>query len=590
MIPVVTERHLHCNAAHERLKWAILLLAAAAVPTYGQESPPAGAALRQELTLLVGSGQTQRAIERAQAALRAAPDDPAVRREYVTLHLALAQDWASQHRYADCLTAVAAVLAVESDNARALQIQRDIYAARERTVQQASDIDKLLRLELFESALADIDEIKSLRPDLAKAVSEPERKAWRGAADDHYLAGNFAEAFALYEKRLALGDDVDPQVLERWALSLALGLSETGSDVDLHGDGLAGLRERVSAIVTRLDAPLLTSAISGLLAELGGQSVGAGRAYADALGVPWQLPPADQRQATVAKLRQQAIARAQSIYEASATRRREGAWAIVLPDVWKQRRTEHFDVYARNDLVADRVGEAAEFHFASLSAWLGRPADSPWEPRCEIRIFETTEALQRDTKGGGATRALTRTRVQGDRVLSRTISLCQDDPWLLSSTLPHELTHLLLADLCRTGKLPPALDEGLASQAEPPARRLMLRRLLSDSIPEPLELLRTSRIPADKPEVCGQCAALTDFLLHQASTMAAGDSDQSPIAFVLRTFQEGCRPDWPEMLGWESESAMRADWSAWYEARRHPPRMPLMILAPASPRRYGGGD
>ena len=49
-------------------------------------------------------------------------------------------------------------------------------------------------------------------------------------------------------------------------------------------------------------------------------------------------------------------------------------------------------------------------------------------------------------------------------------------------------------------------------------------------------------------------------------------------------------PGWWKTLGWESEQALRRDWAGWYETRRQPPRMPLMILAdpPTRPRNGGG--
>ena len=159
------------------------------------------------------------------------------------------------------------------------------------------------------------------------------------------------------------------------------------------------------------------------------------------------------------------------------------------------------------------------------------------------------------------------------------MDLFQDDPWLLGSTLPHELTHLLLADTHRDAKLPLALDEGLALQAEPPARRLQFRRLLRAHGPRPTDLLTTTNIPADQLTFYARCDALTSLLLHQAGLTLAVGADRSPIAVVLRTFRDGYTPDWWKTLGWDTEPALRRDWAAWYEARRRPPRMPLMILA-----------
>jgi tetratricopeptide (TPR) repeat protein len=461
MILPVTGRHNHCTAPICRLKHPILLLlAATASLACAWQDQPGNPALRRELTHLIESGATEQAVARAQAALRRNPDDPSVRHEYVTLHLALARDWLSQRRLDDCLAAVGAVLAVEPGHSEALEIQAEVVAARERAACQTPEIDRLLRLELFESALERIGEVKALRPDLAKSLAGRERVGWRGAADDHYFAGNFHEAFALYEHLRSLSEKESQEISARWLMALALALSQQDPSHPLDRDACQRLRERARAVGSEADQPLAGYAIDGLLAEQAGQQRAAGRSYAAGLGIAWEVPPADESNAAVVKLRQQVMQRLNALYDADRVRPRDGAWAIVLPDVWKQRRTEHFDVYARNDLVAERVAEAAEFHLSGLCDWLGIPATEAWEPRCELRVHATAPDLHEATETVGVTRALTEMRVQGESVRLRKTNLCQDDPWLLSSALPHELTHILLADAYRGGALPLAINEG----------------------------------------------------------------------------------------------------------------------------------
>ncbi|MBU0616570.1 MAG: hypothetical protein KKI02_02520 [Planctomycetes bacterium] len=535
--------------------------------------------LRHELTQLIESGETERALARAQAALRQAPDDPAVRHEYVSLHLALARNWLAQRRFDDCLTAAGAILTIEPDHSAALEIQREIGTAREKAAQQIPEIDRLLKLELFESALERIREVEALRPDLAEKLASRKRAAWRGAADDHYFAGNFNEAFALYEHLRSVCRDHQPNLSTRWLVAQAMVLARRDPGHPLDRDGCEQLRERVSRDPSAAEHPLVAHAIHALLAEQAGQQREAEQSYAAALGIPCQLPPADQRRATAAGLRAQVVRRLDALYDSDRTRSRDGAWAIKLADAWKRRRTEHFDIHARNDLVAERVAEAAEFHFVGLCDWLGLTVADPWEPRCELHIHATVEDLHEATETGGATRALTETRTQGERALLRAISLCQADPWLLSSTLPHELTHVLLADAYRKGRLPPAIDEGLALQSEPPAQRLRLCRLLGTSAPDLAGLLTTTRPPADESAFCAGCDALTGLLLYRAGASNPDPAARSPIGLVLETFRDGYTSQWWSTLGWESEAALLEDWRAWHGARRDPPRMPLMILA-----------
>jgi hypothetical protein len=267
------------------------------------------------------------------------------------------------------------------------------------------------------------------------------------------------------------------------------------------------------------------------------------------------------------------------LHAADRVREREGAWQIALSDVWKTRRTKHFDVYARNDLVTERVAEAAEFHLDGLREWLGLADAADWEPRCEVRVHATLEDVHRVAETANVTRALTRMRTEGDRVILRRVDVAQDDAWLLSSTLPRELTHLLLTEGQAGAELPLALEEGLALQAEPPAQRLRSRRLPGTTVPKPADLLSATGVPTEQPIFHAHCDALTSLLLHRAGTAAPDRAAGSAIGIVLRAFQNGAVADWWTAFGWESEAAMLENWAAWYAGWRDPARMPLMIVA-----------
>jgi len=565
----------------------LLVLGLLAAVTRGQTSQATGnAALRQELSDLLRAGKTEDAVRRAQDALHASPRDAGVRAEYVQLHLALAESWLAQRRYEACTAALDAVVAVEPEQPRAAALLREIRAARARAGQQTGEIDRLLSLELFESALDQIHAAQALRPELADGLRDRARAAWLGAADDHYLARNFSEAFALYENLLAIDADASPRVHSRWAASLALALAEGDFGVAADPNVPGRLLARAIDVLRKTGEPILGEIIGGMLAEQAGQFAEAGRTYAEALGVRWELPPADQRREAVRRLREQAIVRARAIYADLPTQRRDGFWAVALPDVWKHRQTAHFDVYAPNDLIAERLADAAEYHFAGVSRWLGIKTADTWDPRCEIRVHATRDALQRATATSGITSAVSATRLQGERVLARKLEVFQADPWLLSSTLPHELTHLLIADALRQSGLPLAIDEGLALQAEPPARRLMYRRLLAAQPPAPDALLAVTQVPADAESFYAEAGALTNWLLDRVGAARPAKAESGPAAELLSAFRGGVQPEWWRAFALDSTDTLRSAWAEWYAVRRTPARMPLMILVePAAEHR-----
>jgi hypothetical protein len=107
------------------------------------------------------------------------------------------------------------------------------------------------------------------------------------------------------------------------------------------------------------------------------------------------------------------------------------------------------------------------------------------------------------------------------RVLSRRMSLRADNPLMLTATLPHEVTHVVLADLFVTRQIPRWADEGLAVLAEPAAER----RLREAELKDPLDGGRVFKVgqlmtmdypaPEDWPLFYAQSVSLTRFLVEQ---------------------------------------------------------------------------
>lgn len=551
-----------------------LFLAAASLA-----QPPAGeTTLREELLALVRAGETSAAIDRAQSALKSAPADASVRREYVDLHVSLARAWIAQRRFEAALAALEAAAAVEPDNPQAQRLLGELRDARQRADKCVEEVDRLLRLELFDAALDALRDAAALRPELAASLAPQRRAAWLGAADDHYLARNFSEAFALYEQLLAIDPDAPPQIRTRWRLAAALALAEQPAEA-LPPDAAARLGARLRAAPGDSADARVAATIGALLAERAGRPVEAGRGYCDALGEAWSLPPADQRRARVDELRSRALVRLRETYGATPTQRRGGFWSTALPSVWKSRNTPHFEVHARNDLIAERVADALEHHFAGLSAWLGVEMDREWTPRCVVRIHATQAELHAATQTSGIAYSVSNTRWQDGRIVARTIDGFQGDPWLLAGTLPHEVARHVVTQKFPEQR-PLAVAEGVALQAEPPARRLLFRRLLNGDVPDAGALLATDAIPDSAETFAAHSDALVGLLILRAPADSGGA--QPPAATLLRTAFPAAAGEWWRAFGWQTADAWQRDWREWCAARGRPARMPLMIQAPAS--------
>lgn len=564
---------------------ALAQAGAAAQPGAAPQADPAAVAvLREEVLRLLKQSGPEAAIGRLQAALRDVRDDPAVRAEYVDLHVSLGRMWLGERRFDLAEAALRAALGVDGGQAEAAELVGLIEAARVAAGKRLDEVDRLVSLELFDAALDALSEIEALRSDLAKEVASRRGTAWLGAADDHYLAGNFNEAFALYERLLASGGG-GMDVCSRWAISLSLALSEADFSAPADREGCGRLLARAIDVLKQTREPVVGQIIGGLLAERAGQLAEAGRTYCEALGEGWALPPAARRRHVVAELRRRCVRVAQELYEGTPPRRREGLWRSALAGEWKRAASPHFVVEARSEWIAQRVAEAGEHHFSRLVEWMGVEAVD-WGDAVQVRVHESLERLHEATQTGGATRAVSRTRVVDSRPAQRSIELYQGDPWLLSGTLPHELAHLVFAERLRGEAVegrplsPPclALDEGLAVQVEPPARRLRYRRIAPRDAGEVDGLLSAATAGDDPPLFYARSAGLVEMVVRRGGVDAVVREALGPAGETWRR------------LGFDDAGAMQREWRAWYADYRRPARLPLMILAePAQGRNRGGG-
>ena len=109
----------------------------------------------------------------------------------------------------------------------------------------------------------------------------------------------------------------------------------------------------------------------------------------------------------------------------------------------------------------------------------------------------------------------------GNRVVARRMNLRADHPQLLTAILPHEVTHVVLADLFTAQQIPRWADEGIAVLAEPNAEQ----QIRAAELQEPLEAGRVfdlSKLMAmDYPDAkdwslyYAQSVSLTRFLVEQ---------------------------------------------------------------------------
>jgi hypothetical protein len=127
---------------------------------------------------------------------------------------------------------------------------------------------------------------------------------------------------------------------------------------------------------------------------------------------------------------------------------------------------------AADDDVRDLAQMCERLSTQAKTAWLSAANAATWAPQCDIVVHSTTADYtacmgpQSAQTSGCAT-----IRIDQGRVVLRRIDLCAESLDWRTESLPHELTHVVLADRFSNRRISPWADEGIAMLAETPGKR-----------------------------------------------------------------------------------------------------------------------
>jgi hypothetical protein len=167
----------------------------------------------------------------------------------------------------------------------------------------------------------------------------------------------------------------------------------------------------------------------------------------------------------------------------------------------------------------------------------------------------------REVGGGGKnTLGSSLTKTESRRIVSRRIDLRGDVSDPLAAALPHELTHVILADAFAGEELPRWADEGMAMQADPPSKLAGHNRDLDAAIAAQRvfhvgELFAKQEYPtADGRTVFyGESASLVSFLV-------ARRPPSEFVRFIRQSNTSGYSAALRDVYGIESVASLERQW------------------------------
>lgn len=193
---------------------------------------------------------------------------------------------------------------------------------------------------------------------------------------------------------------------------------------------------------------------------------------------------------------------------------------------WLEHQTGNFHICCVSPVDPIAVGTSCEALCEELCRkWLGGAQTAEWSSPCSV-VFHPSLAsyLRAVGREGQQTLGCSSVTVDRGKVLSRRIDIRGDRPDSLSEALPHELTHVILADLFADQPLPRWADEGVAvlsdsAEKQGRHRRDLVSALDQQKVAPVADLLTRSENPSafHKAAFYGQSASLVEFLVARGT-------------------------------------------------------------------------
>jgi outer membrane biosynthesis protein TonB len=192
---------------------------------------------------------------------------------------------------------------------------------------------------------------------------------------------------------------------------------------------------------------------------------------------------------------------------------------------WQVWLTPSFRILHADQGLAERVAQVAETaRDEQLRRWTGTAPRGPWSPRCDIYLYPSPELFHQMTGQPPDSDGFSTMGQDGGRVVARRINLRADHPDLIAAVLPHEVTHVVLADLFPDQPPPKWADEGIAVLSEPVAlqeRRVtpLAKALGAGPIFAVGDLMAIADYPDGRhwPLFFAQSVSLTKFLVERGT-------------------------------------------------------------------------
>lgn len=384
------------------------------------------------------------------------------------------------------------------------------------------------------------------------------------SADAAFRAGRYDEAGRIYQA-LSAENALPTSRKEHWAYCRCVGVVARINEGPSSPEDWAAIHSEIRAIRSLAPKNWFGEYLRRLAAERSSSQIPTGRpsGFVVRAASPETDEPAQQttRPSTVPPPKRP------TGWEASKPQSTTGGDALGQ---WQLRETTNFRIFHADPQLAERLADEAEkARDRIFEKWTGAVAKANWSPRCDIYVYPTRTIFAQKTGQPETTAGFSTMGLNGGRVVARRVNLHADADRVVEAVLPHEVTHIVLADLFPRVQIPRWADEGLAVLSEPDADQQDRARKLGDSLSTGQLFRLKTLMMTDYPDArfwdlfYDQSISLTRFLLETGTPADL-------IGFLQDAQANGYETELTRRYGIASFADLEAKWLEYARGRATP--------------------
>lgn len=230
--------------------------------------------------------------------------------------------------------------------------------------------------------------------------------------------------------------------------------------------------------------------------------------------------------------------------------------------------TSHFIIHHHDEGVAEEAGRYLEHHYDRIgSSWFANGSVPALRHKIEVRLHAEREAYLAASSSPAWSDGWSQTRRRYGLLVGQEIHLDTTAPQFLSTTIPHELGHVLLPHWFGAGvEAPLWVEEGVATSEEPAFKQRYFDRIVREATDDgallPLANLTALRNYPDAPLVpllYAQSNSIVRFLRERLGTREA-------LALLRNTCV--APDDGLKGSGFATLQDLEREWLRWLERRQ----------------------